>query len=901
MTQAEATGFGALLRRLRLAAGLTQEGLAERAGVSAGAISDLERNPTRLPRLDSVALLAGALGLDAAERARFVAAARPAVEAAVSVVTTAAPQALPRPLTPLLGREGVASAVTELLRRGETRLLTLTGPGGVGKTRLAIELAGRVAGDLADGVVFVDLAPLRDPALVLPAIAQRLGLDERHAPALRERLHALLRAKQLLLLLDNVEHLVAARDDLLDLLMACPRLVVLATSRAALRVRGEREYRVAPLELPDAADPPETLAQSAAVALFLERARDVGAVLSAENATVTAVAEICRRLDGLPLGIELAAAWARLLPPTALLARLERRLPLLVDGAHDLPERQRTMRDAIAWSYDLLTGEEQRLFRQLAVFAGGCTVEAAEAVCGAAGEETSTLVGLAALIDRSLIRRPDETAPGTETPRLVLLETLREYGLERLEASGEAEALRRRHAGYFLGLAEAAEPELNGPRGREWGARLEREHDNLRAALRWALDSAEGGLGLGLAGALWRFWSARGHLSEGGRWLREALAANTDLSTIAPGVRGKALAGAATLAIEGRDYDEAANLCAEAIGLARERGASRDLVVALNVQGLLLRQQNAYREAEHRHGEALALARELGDQSSAAAALTGLAYAAMFAGDVARGGALAEEATAALREVGDTRTLAEVLFIVAGHAMHAGVFARVEALGGEALALFRALGDTGRIAETVWMLGVAAVFQGRPGNAVPLCEESLALYRERGDERGAIQALGVLGMAALHLGQHERAGALLGEAVEIARRHNDRWGQAMSLVQLGHVALAAGEIDRAATLFAECAPRFRETGNPLYVPWYLEGVAGVALVRGEWARAARFCGARDALRARLGSPLPAADPDRFAPMLATIRAALGEERFAAAYTDGAALTLEAALGEGAGM
>jgi predicted ATPase len=768
----------------------------------------------------------------------------------------------------------------------------------VGKTRLAIDVATQVAGDFADGAAFVDLAPLRDPGLVLPTIAQRLGLDERHAPSLHERLLALLRAKHLLLLLDNFEHLVAAQDDILDLLGSCQRLTVLATSRVALRVRGEREYRVAPLELPAETDQPKALAQSAAVALFLERARAVGAELALTGPTASTVAQICRRLDGLPLAIELAAAWARLLPLSALLARLDRRLPLLVGGPHDLPTRQRTMRDAIAWSYDLLTGEEQTLFRRLAVFAGGCTVEAAEAVCGETGEQSSTLIELAALLDRSLLRRQEESSTGTEPPRLVMLETLREYGLEQLEASGEAETLRHRHAAHYLALAEAAEPELNGPHGREWGVRLEREHDNLRAALRWVLDSGNGQTGLRLVGALWRFWSARGHLSEGGRWLREVLAATADTATSSPDARGKALAGAATLAIERGTYDEAAGLCAEAITLAREQGTRRDLVAVLNVDGMLLRLRDEYREAEQSHAEALAVAREIGDRAGAAAALSGLAYATVFAGDVARGGILAEEAMAALREVGDTRALAEVVVGVAAQALHAGAFTRVEALGGEALALFRALGDTGRIADTLWMLGVAMLFKGQQEGAVPLFEECLALYRERGDERGAIQVVGALGQTELHLGRHQRARTLLEQALATARRHDDRWGQAMLLVLLGHVALAVGAPERAAMLLAESAPLFRAIGNPLYVPWYLEGTAGVAAAREAWERAARLCGARDALRARLGSPLPAADPASYERMLERARAALGEVGFAATHAEGSALTLEAALAEG---
>jgi predicted ATPase/transcriptional regulator with XRE-family HTH domain len=394
----DAVSFAALLKRQRLAAGLTQEALAERAGLSAKAVGDLERDPGRSPRLGTVTLLADALGADPEQRAELLAAARPGtVPGAAAGVTQTPRSAMPRPLTPLIGRAGVVAAVVRLLRRGDTQLLTLTGPGGVGKTRLAIEVAERVAGDFADGAVFVDLAPLRDPGLVLAAIAQRLGVDERDATPLSNLLAVSLRGRRLLVLLDNFEHLLPARDAVLALLEACPQVVMLVTSRVALHVRGGRDYPIAPLVLPDADGPPEALRSSPAVELLAERARAAGTELGPDAETATAVAEICRRLDGLPLAIELAAARVRLLPPAALLARLDRRLPVLAGGPHDLPARQKTMRDAIAWSYELLADKEQALFRRMCVFAGGCTLEAAEVICSG-GEGPAVLDGVASLV-----------------------------------------------------------------------------------------------------------------------------------------------------------------------------------------------------------------------------------------------------------------------------------------------------------------------------------------------------------------------------------------------------------------------------------------------------------------------------------------------------------------------
>jgi len=609
--------------------------------------------------------------------------------------------AVPEHLTPLIGRAHDVARAVALVRRSDVRLLTLTGPPGVGKTRLGVAVAMAAREAYAGGVYVVPLAPLRAPELVIPTVARTLGLREEPGRPMVETLIVYLRDRRMLLLLDNVEHLVAAAPQVVDLLAACPAVDVLATGRAALRVDGEQELFVPPLASPAPAEASlEEVARYPAVDLFVQRARALAPDFALTPANAPTVAAICRRLDGLPLAIELAAARIKLLPPRALLDRLDDRLRVLSGGPPHLPERQRTLRGALDWSYDLLAADEQGLFGRLAVFAGGCTLEAAEAVCSAPGpSRASVLDGLAVLTDNNLTRIEDAVdGTGEGEPRVGMLETLRAYGLERLEAAGEAAAVRGRHAAYYLALAEAADLELMGAGQATWLARLDADHDNMRAALDWAGERADDGdeMALQLAGALWRFWWIRGHLAEGRRWMEELLGRSGGSAA----VRARALNGGGNLAWGQGDYARATAWYEESLVFWRQVGDAAGIARALNNLGMVLHEQGDLGGAQARYEESLALHRQRRDLDrwSIAATLNNLGRAVHEQGDRARAAALFAESLVLKQEIGDSAGTAATLGNLADVASADGDYLHAATLYRDSVALYNALGDHGGIA-----------------------------------------------------------------------------------------------------------------------------------------------------------------------------------------------------------
>jgi len=665
---------------------------------------------------------------------------------------------LPVQPTPLVGRERELDDVIGLVRRTDIRIVTLTGPGGAGKTRLALQAGAELAEEFAEGVFFVALAPIDDSALVVSTIAKTLGLRETEGETLDEGLARYLADKELLLLLDNLERLLDAMPAVAELLRAASGLEVVATSRAPLRISGELEYPVPPLETGDA------------VALFRDRAQRVKGDFQLTEENADTVAEVCTRLDGLPLAIELAAARAKLLPPEALLARLEQRLPLLTGGPRDAPERQQTLRATIDWSYGLLDETEQELFARLGVFVGGCTVETAEKVCAA------TLDSLTSLVDKSLLRN---VGGGAGEPRVSMLQTIREYAVEQLEAHGEADDVRLLHARHYRDLAEASEPEILRADQVTWLNRLEDELDNFRAALDWSTPR-DSELALRLIGALRRAWVARGYLIETRTRLEAALEQGTD---VAAPIRAKALYGLGRVALNQSDYDYAISRLEESAALFRELGDTEGIVYSLADLAWIATDQEDMDRAHRLATESLAVARPTEDETLIAAAVHSLAVAALRKGDYEQARRLFEESITRRRSVGDKRNVASSLEGLALVALLVGDYGAAVAALEEALSLGRKLGNLLVVSDAISNLALVSLFRGDVQGAESLAVESLELSRDLGYTRTVIQCLHTLAAVAATNGQLSRAATLSAAAEALHEATHSRPWAAEQLIE----------------------------------------------------------------------------------------------------------------------
>jgi len=811
--------FGEWLRRRRGGLGLTQKALAQQVGYAEVTLRKVEADELR-PSHQMAEKLAQALQLTSEEWPQFVRFARdePGWDE-VTLPTHAPPAAspstnLPASVTPLIGRTVEIYQLQQLLGQKEVRLVTLTGIGGAGKTRLSLAVAAQLPERFADGIFFVKLAAINDPALVADTIAQTLGVRENPGQPVAEHLKVLLGAKQLLLVVDNCEHVITATPLLTELLLVAPRLKILATSREPLHLSGEYEFPVPPLPVPARKALPavEALAQIPAVALFIQRAQAVKPDFTFTQENARLVAELCVQLDGLPLAIELAAARIKLFSPQEMLTYLDRRFQWLTSGARDAPVHQRTLQSTLDWSYNLLEAGEQLLFRRLGIFIGGWTLASAEAVCkGASDLLPDVLAGMASLIDKNLLQR--QLGANGET-RFGMLETLRIYALEQLSANQEMTAVQQQHADYFLGLVKESKSHFTSATEGVWLDRLEEELGNLRAVLAWSkAEASRVQVGLRLADDLYLLWNRRGHMNEGRRWL-------TELLTL-PAAASPTPARAA----------------------------------ALRAAGLLATRQSDYATAHTWLEESVSIAKELGNNHE-------LAYSLMSLADVEN---------------------------FQAH------YDRAIALFEEGLALTRAAGDQYGTAFGLYALGGIALAQHNFAQARAVYEECLVLHRGRGNKNGIVLALNGLGKVAHHQHHYDQAKALYEESLALARQLRIRPTISWLLIDLGGLELVQGNAGRAKGLYAESLAIAVELGLKHSIAECLAGLAEVMGLMRQPERAVRLFGATQRLLDEIGAQLSSLERLAYDQHLTDVQAHLSAVAFAAAWSQGQAMTLEQAI------
>jgi predicted ATPase len=700
--------------------------------------------------------------------ARDLAALRDRIADAPARESEPRPNNLPVQRTAFIGREHEAADLRQLLNRMDVRLVTLTGPGGIGKTRLALQVAGEIAEQFPGGVCFVSLSAIGESASIASAIGQAVGLHETANKSPQESLMEYVGSlsQPMLLLLDNFEHLVSAAPFVSQLLTAGPRLKVVVTSQAPLHVYGEHEFPVPPLALPDpkSTPPVEVLSRLPAIALFVERAKAVKHEFSLTKENATEVAAICTRLDGLPLAIELAAARIKLLSPSAMLSRLERRLNLLTGGARDLPTRHQTLRNTVDWSYSLLNGAEQVLLRRLSVFTGGCTLEAVEAVCDTKGDlGLDVLDGMASMVDKSLVQQVEQV---DKEARFFMLSTIREYALERLAQSKDESATRRAHAAYYLVLAEEGAEDITAQP--EWLDRFEVEHDNFRLAIDYLIKTRDAHWGLRLGTALFRFWETREHHTEG----RDAAARLLALegASARPKLRARLLFTAAVLSATQGDYGSARPLFEESIDICAQLNDNRGIAVALNAMGVNARDYGELAEASRLFEQCVAIWRELGDPADIARTLSNLASVMKLQGEYERASSLYDECLTIFRRVGDSAGVAWTLNYLGDVAREKADFAAAHSYCEQSLSEFRRLHDSWGIASALSDLASLSCDQGNNTEARRLYGESIKVFRELGYKRGIARALECLAVSAAAQSNAEQSLHLAGAAAALRQQ-----------------------------------------------------------------------------------------------------------------------------------